>query len=187
MRAQAVENGLEHWIISAEVGRLFYLLTKLTGAKRIYEIGSYLGYSGTWFAKALPSGGMVVLTENHEGRFKKAAEFFEQSQLRSRVDLRNCDALHDLVASDTLYDIILIDHDKPYYCDAFQVAKTRIKQGGLIVADNVLWRNRIVNPEWQDDPSTRGVLEFNRMIMDDPDVISLILPIGDGVSLSYRI
>lgn len=187
MRTQAVEDGLEHWIIPAEVGCFLYLLTKLTGAKRIYEIGSYLGYSATWFAKALPDDGTVVLTENNETRFGQAVQFLAQSPFRSKVILKNCDALQDLAASDQLFNIIFIDHDKPYYCDAFRVAKKKIKKGGLIIADNVLWRNRIVNPQWQEDPSTRGVLEFNEMIMNEPDVISLILPVGDGVSLSYAI
>lgn len=187
MRAQAVVDGLEHWIIPAEVGRLFYVLAKICGAKQIYEIGSYLGYSASWFAKALPDDGRVVLTENNENRFREAVAFFAENPYPSKVILRNCDALQDLAVVEERFDIILIDHDKPHYCDAFQVAKTKIKNGGLIIADNVLWRNRIVDSQWQEDPSTHGVLEFNRMIMNDPDVVSLILPIGDGVSLSYAI
>jgi len=185
MRAQAVKDGLEHWIIPAEVGCFLYLLTKLTRAKRIYEIGSYLGYSVTWFAKALPDDGTVVLTENNETRFKQAAQFIAQSPFCSKVILKNCNALQDLAVADQLFDIIFIDHDKPYYYDAFQVAKKKAEKGGLIIADNVLWRSRIVSPQWQEDPSTRGVLEFNKVIMSDPEVISLIVPIGDGVSLSY--
>lgn len=185
MRAQAVRDGLENWIIPAQVGQLFYLLTKLTGAKHVYEIGSYLGYSATWFAKGLPDGGTVVLTESNESRYKEAVQFLEHSQIKSKVTLLHCDALKDLRASDQVFDIILIDHDKPYYCDAYEVAKTKIKKGGLIIADNVLWRNRIVSFEWRNDSSTRGVLDFNETIMNDPDVESLILPIGDGVSLSF--
>lgn len=185
MRARAVAEGHEHWIIPPEVGRLFYLLTKMTNARLIYEIGSYLGYSATWFVKALPEDGTVVLTENHLARFQQAVAFCESSPLERKAVVKHCDALVDLEATEERFDIILIDHDKPYYCDAFRVAKRRVRQGGLIIADNVLWRNRIVDPKWVDDPSTRGILEFNRLLMNDPEVVSLIVPIGDGVSLSY--
>jgi len=185
MRAQAFSDGLEHWLVPAEVGRFFYLLTKITGAKRVYEIGSYLGYSATWFAQAVPEDGLVVLTENNDDRYEQAVGFLGSSNLMSKVLVKKCDALQDLRNDSTFYDIILIDHDKPYYSDAFLIAKTRIRRGGLILADNVLWRNRIVDPHWQYDPSTRGILVYNKLMMADPHMVSLIVPIGDGVSLSY--
>jgi caffeoyl-CoA O-methyltransferase len=185
MRSQAIRDGLEHWLIPVEVGRFFYLLTKITGAERVYEIGSYLGYSATWFAQALPEDGMVVLTENNDVRYEQAVGFLGSSELMPKVLLKRCDALQDLRTDSTFYDIILIDHDKPYYSDAFLIAKKKVRRGGLIIADNVLWRNRIVDSQWQDDPSTRGILKYNELIMTDPEVVSLIVSIGDGVSLSY--
>ena len=185
MRQQAIKDTLERWIIPIDVGRLFYILALISRAENIYEIGSYLGYSATWFAKAVPEHGKVVLTENNETRFQQASNFFAQSELKSKVELRFCDAHEDLANSEENFDIILIDHDKPHYTLAYQIAKTKISQNGVIIADNVLWRNRIVKPEWQDDPSTLGVIDFNQMIMNDPDMTSLILPIGDGVSISY--
>jgi len=185
MRASAIADNLERWIIPAEVGRFFFQLTRMTGAKKIYEIGSYLGYSATWFAKALPPDGYVILSENNEQRYQKAVAFLGQSQLAPKVNIKHCDAHIDLENSKEQFDIILIDHDKPDYKKAYIVAKKKIKSGGIIIADNVLWRNRIVMEKWQEDPSTMGVLDFNRYIMEDPDMISLIVPIGDGVSLSY--
>lgn len=184
MRTQASADGKENWIIPPEVGRLFYLLAKLMRARRIYEIGSYLGYSSTWFAKALPKGGIIVLTEKDIGRFKQAKKFLADGPFKGKIDLRHCDALHDLVTEEEPFDIILIDHDKPGYCDAYHIAKKQLAPHGVIIADNVLWRNRIVNPQWNNDESTLGILEFNRLITSDPDMLSLIIPIGDGVSLS---
>jgi caffeoyl-CoA O-methyltransferase len=183
MRSQATAEGKEHWIIPPEVGQFLALLTRVTGARRVYEIGSYLGYSATWFAQALPEGGRVVLTETDPGRYEQAVTFFDGSPLLAKLDLRHCDAHHDLVADPTVYDIILIDHDKPRYAEAYPIAKAHVKTGGLIIADNVLWRRRIVDPAWGDDPSTRGILDFNRVVLSDPEVDALIVPIGDGVCL----
>lgn len=185
MREQSIKDGLERWIIPAEVGRFFFILTQICKATTVYEVGSYLGYSATWFGKALPDAGKIFLTENNEYRYSQAKQFLENSSLADKVVIKNCDAHEDLKNSQEKYDIILIDHDKPNYSKAYFIAKNKIKKGGLIIADNVLWRNRIVMDEWNSDPSTKGVLDFNKVIMSDPDVTSLIIPIGDGVSLSY--
>jgi predicted O-methyltransferase YrrM len=184
MRQQAACDGREHWLVPKEVGLFIFFITRLTKAKRIFEIGSYLGYSGIWFAKALSANGQVVLTENNRERYQLAKEFLELCDLKPKMTLKYCDALQDLTNNDNQYDIILIDHDKPYYCDAFEIAKTRIKPDGIILADNVLWRRRIVDPNWENDSSTQGIVAFNKLIMNDPDVISMIVPIGDGVSFS---
>lgn len=187
MREQSRRNGLERWIIPPEVGKFFYILTKITKAKKIYEIGSYLGYSATWFAKAIPEDGKIFVNENDENRYLQATTFFKDSILADKVIIKHCDAVQNLLEIGEFFDIILIDHDKPDYCNAFLAAKKRIKKGGLIIADNVLWRNRIFKKEWGDDPSTKGVLEFNKLVNQDPNFISIIIPIGDGVSLSCSI
>ena len=83
------------------------------------------------------------------------------------------------------YDIIFFDHDKTVYLDTFLIAKKRVRKGGLIIADNVLWKNRIVQDEWKDNLSTSSILEFNQHIMSDEDVMTAIIPIGDGLSVSY--
>jgi caffeoyl-CoA O-methyltransferase len=184
MRAQAASDGREHWIIPAEVGRLFYLLARATKARQIYEIGSYVGYSATWFANALEDGGRVIATERDAERYAQAAEFIGASALKEKIVLRHCDAVSDLEQSDETFDMVLIDHDKPDYPRAYHAAKKRTKRGGVIIADNILWRQRPTDSEWANDPSTRGVVTFANAVMNDEDVVSLIVPIGDGVSLS---
>ncbi len=185
MRARAREEDMESWIITPEVGRFLSILTRLSNARRVYEVGSYLGYSATWFAGALPVGGRVYLTEKNKEHYRKSVDYFSRSPLADRVEVKYCDALEDLREAGQPYDIVFFDHDKTVYLDTFLVARKRVKKGGLIIADNVLWKNRVVQDEWKDNPSTRSILEFNRHIMSDPGVITSIIPIGDGLSISY--
>lgn len=185
MRVQAREEGMESWIVTPEVGKFLFMLTRISNAGRIYEVGSYLGYSATWFAKALPEGGHIYLTEKNMDHYKRSIDYFSNSTLSDKVVVKNCDALEDLRKTDQSYDIIFFDHDKTVYLDTFLIAKKRVRKGGLIIADNVLWKNRIVQDEWKDNLSTSSILEFNQHIMSDEDVMTAIIPIGDGLSVSY--
>jgi predicted O-methyltransferase YrrM len=186
IRATAALDGREHWLVPQEVGRFLYFVTKITGVKKVYEIGSYLGYSATWFASALPLDGLVILTENNQERYQQALQFLPNSKYADKVIIKFCNALEDLTASQENHDIILIDHDKPHYTNAYQIAKKHLTKNGFIIADNVLWRKRIISGDWKDDPSTQGILNFNKVIMNDTDMESMIIPIGDGVSISIQ-
>jgi predicted O-methyltransferase YrrM len=186
IRGEAEADGKEHWIVPAEVGGFLRLLARVARAQCVYEMGSYLGYSATWFVEGLCQSGRVILTESDQSRYARSAILLEAHPHRSRLELRHCDAHTDLLQDQSRYDIILIDHDKPRYGDAYRLAKSRLSPQGLIVADNVLWRRRIVDEAWQNDPSTRGILEFNQLALKDPEMNAVIIPIGDGLLLTTR-
>jgi caffeoyl-CoA O-methyltransferase len=183
IRQRAYDIDKEHWLVSPEVARLFQFLAKITRATRVYEIGSFLGYSGLAWAEALPDGGEVFLTEKNEAFFNLMTGYVARSPYRSKITCLNVDAHIDLATRDC-FDIVLIDHDKPDYPAAWQTAKRHIAKNGLLVVDDVLWRGRVCREAFAQDPSTKGVLQLNEIVRDDSEMLSLIVPIGDGVCLA---
>ena len=175
----------EHWLISPEVARFFQLLARMKGAKRIYEFGSFLGYSGIAWSAALSEGGEVVLTELDPSYFELMTNYIARSPNPERVTCRCVDA-HEDITAEGLFDIILIDHDKPRYPEAWLLAKKHVAENGLILIDDILWRGRVSSHKYIDDPSTKGVRVLNEMVRDDPEMTSLMVPIGDGVCLAMR-
>ena len=171
-------------IVGPQVGRVLFILAKLVGAKRIFEMGSGFGYSAYWFAKALSAGGRVYQTEGSRENSKQAEDFFRRGGLSKKAEFLVGDALELIDQVKGAFDIVFIDMDKENYPRAFQKAKRRIRKGGLILADNVLWFGKVL--DGPKDPETKGILEFTRLLFSDPDFFSTILPIRDGVGVGYR-
>ena len=171
-------------IVGPQVGRVLFILAKLVGAKRVFEMGSGFGYSAYWFAKALASGGKVFQTEGSRENSKQAEDFFRRGGLSKKAEFLVGDALELIDQVKGAFDIVFIDMDKENYPRAFQKAKRRIRKGGLLLADNVLWSGKVVNGP-RDQP-TRGILEFTRLLFNDPDFFATILPVRDGVGMGYR-
>ena len=171
-------------IVGPQVGRVLFLLAKLTGAKRVFEMGSGFGYSAYWFAKALGAGGKVFQTEGSKENSKQSREFFRRGGLENKSEFLVGDALELFDKVKGAFDIVFIDMDKENYPKAFKKAKPRIRRGGLILADNVLWFGKVV--DGPRDAETRGILEFTRLLFNDPEFFATILPIRDGVAVGYR-
>ena len=171
-------------IVGPQVGRVLYLLTKLAGAKRIFEMGSGFGYSAYWFARALPADGKVFQTEGSRENSKQAQDFFRRGGLLKKSEFFIGDALELIDQVKGMFDVVFIDMDKENYPAAYKKAKKRIRKGGLLLADNVLWFGRVL--EEAKDPATKGIKEFTRLLFSDPDFFATILPIRDGVAVGCR-
>jgi len=170
--------------IGPQVGRLLYVLVKMTGAKRIFEFGSGFGYSLFWMAKAAPDGAQLIGTEYDEGNVKAAADFFRRGKIDDKAEVRRGEATEVFKSLDGQFDIIICDADKEQYPEIFKLAAPRLEPGGLFIADNVLWGGEVI--EETTDSSTKGIQEFTKLIFSDPRFFSLILPIRDGLSLSIK-
>ncbi len=171
-------------IVGPQVGRLLFMLAKAVKAKRIFEMGSGFGYSAYWFAKSLPADGKIYLTEGSKENSKLAQEFFKRGGIEKKAEFLVGDAkkLIDQVKGD--FDIVFIDIHKDEYPAAYRKAKDRVRKGGFLLADNVLWFGRVL--EEVDDPETVGIKIFTRLLFDDPHFYSNILPIRDGIAMAYR-
>lgn len=180
MEALAEERNFP--IVGPLVGRLLYLLARLVDARRVLELGSGFGYSALWFARALPPDGSVVLTEWDPDDSRRARDFLERAGLAGRARFEVGDALELVEALPGPWDIVFIDVDKEQYPDALEAAVPRLRPGGLLLVDNVLWQGRVATEE-PPEPSTSGVLELNRRIHSDPRLDTAVVPLRDGVAV----
>jgi predicted O-methyltransferase YrrM len=172
-------------IIGPACGRLLYLLAKLTGAKRVFEMGSAIGYSTIWWARAVGPQGKVFYTDGDASNARRAREYFERAGLERRITVLVGDAMKSLEKTSGKFDIIFIDVDKPQYLHALNVALPKLRRGGLLVTDNTLWYGRVVSRAA--DESTRTIREFNRRTYAKPTLYPVIVPLRDGVTVAQKL
>lgn len=171
-------------IVGPQVGRILFQLGRLTGAKRVMELGSGYGYSAFWWAIATPPDAKIFCTEGSAENAKLAQEFLTRAGVWQKIEYHVGDALEAFGRIPGTFDIIFMDIDKHGYPEAFRQSYPRLRKGGLYVTDNVLWSGRVV--EQSPDKTTRGVIEYNRLIYNTPGAFSTILPVRDGVAITLK-
>lgn len=171
-------------IIGPACGRLLYLMAQIAGAKRIFEMGSAIGYSTIWFARAAGPEGEVYFTDGDPANAARARKNFERAGVQDRVRVLTGDALELIDTTTGDFDIILIDIDKHQYPAALQKALPRLCSGGLLIADNVLWSGQVTKPA--KDPQTRGIQQFNKQTYASQELFPVIVPLRDGVAVCRK-
>ncbi len=172
-------------IVGPAVGRLLLLLTRLVGARHVFEMGSAVGYSTIWLARGLGENGTVYFTDTDEANARLAEGHFKKAGVSNQVKLLIGDAVNLIDTVEGDFDLIFNDLAKDQYPEAFAKAYPRLRRGGLLVSDNVLLTGRVAKSN--DDATTEAVREFNRLIYSKDDLLTTILPIRDGVSVSLRL
>ena len=171
-------------IIGPAVARVLYQYAKLINARRVFEMGSAIGYSTIWLARAVGHGGKVYYTDGSEKNRDEASRYIERAGVADRIEMLTGDSMALLQSVDGEFDLIFNDVDKHQYPDAYRVAVPRLRSGGLLITDNVLWSGRVARQE--SDRYTQGVLEFNRLIYNDEHLFPTILPIRDGIAVCLK-
>jgi caffeoyl-CoA O-methyltransferase len=183
MEALAAERKIP--IVGPAVGRILHQLALMIGAKTVFEMGSAIGYSTIWWARAVADGGRVTYTDGDSRNAERARGYFERAGVADRISIKTGDALELLSEEKQQFDIIFNDVDKEDYPRVFRLAVPRLRKGGLFVTDNVLWSGRVVekNPT---ESRTKAILEFNRLLYNSPELFTTILPIRDGVAVAIK-
>lgn len=184
MEALATEQDFP--IVGPQVGRLLDVLTRTARAKRVLELGSGFGYSAWWFLRATAPDGFVEMTEGSQERGAKARDFLARSGYDGRFRVQVGDGFEIASKFEEPFDVLFNDVDKHDYPRVHAVAKRLLRVGGLMISDNMLWKGKVANPP-PGDAATRGVLELTRQIKSDSDFVSTLLPVRDGVMVSYRV
>ena len=182
IEAEAAKNDVP--IVGPAVGCVLYQLATISGAKKVFEMGSAIGYSTIWWARAVGDRGRVVYTDGDRKNADKARRYFERAGVSQRITVRVGDALEMLSEEKDPYDIIFNDVDKTDYPRVFRLALPHLKSGGLFITDNVLWSGKVAQPA--PDAQTKAILEFNKLIYESTDLFTTILPIRDGVSVCVK-
>lgn len=183
MEAEADERDIP--IVGPAVGRVLHQLALISGAKTVFELGSAIGYSTIWWARAVGEGGRVVYTDGDRKNADQARKYFERAGVADRITVKVGDALELLSEQKQPLDIIFCDIDKEDYPRAFRLAVPRLRKGGLLVTDNVLWSGKVTqkNPS---EASTKAIQEFNQLLYGSVDLFTTILPIRDGVAVAMK-
>ena len=182
MEARARREDIK--IVGPAVGRLLALLVGLTGARHIFEMGSAIGYSTIWLARAAGPRGRIHYTDGDPVRARDARAYFRRAGVASRIDMQVGDAVGLLRQAKGPFDIIFCDVDKHQYPAAFRAALPRLKRGGLLITDNVLWSGRVARRASED--STRAIQQFNRLIYASRKLFPVIVPLRDGVAVCRK-
>lgn len=178
-------------IVGPVVGRFLLQLALLTRACRVLEIGSGFGYSAAWFLQA-DQHLKTICTDASPLNRERGQEFLARLGVADRVDFRVGDALALASEANGPFDIVFCDSDKSSYSEAFKIALPKLRRGGVFVADNALWRGYAWAPVPEDAPEFRrrmtpGVRAFNRLASSCDEVVTTIIPLRDGISLSVRL
>ncbi len=162
-------------------GTLLLMLAKLVGAQRILEVGCYTGYSALCMAEALPADGKLITCDRSEEYTAVAREYFAKSPHGDKIELRIGDAMDTIRnLDDEPFDMAFVDADKSRYPEYFDEIVPRLRPGGLLVIDNVLWSGGVLDPQ---DADARGIADVNRKATEDERVENVLLTVRDGVML----
>ncbi|MBW2237242.1 MAG: class I SAM-dependent methyltransferase [Deltaproteobacteria bacterium] len=177
-------GGVSLMQIAPEQGAFMTLLTRLLGARRAVEVGTFTGYSSLCIARGLSEEGTLITCDVSEEWTSIARRFWEKAGVADKIDLRLGPAVETLHAlpQDEPLDLGFIDADKTGYADYYEAILERLRPGGVILVDNVLWFGNVVNPD-ADDDGTRAIRAFNDKVAADERVDRVMLAISDGLTI----
>jgi predicted O-methyltransferase YrrM len=167
-------------------GRFLSLISKLTKPTNILEIGTYTGYSALCLAEGLQADGKLITIDPNEETNVMALKYFQRSAYAKQIELKAGDATKIIPTLPQTFDIVFIDADKRNYALYFDLVIDKVKKGGLIIADNVLWSGKVLMDEKEMDSDTKAIHEFNKKMDEDKRVSNLLLPVRDGLMLMIR-
>jgi len=172
-------------IVGPAVARVLQQLALMINAGTVFELGSAIGYSTIWWARAVGEKGRVIYTDGDPKNAERARRYFERAGVSGRITLYTGDALEFLSEQKQQYDVIFNDVDKEDYPRVLRLVTPRLRKGGLFITDNVLWSGRVAekNPK---DLQTKAILEFNRLLYGSEDFYTTILPIRDGLAVALK-
>ncbi|MGV3632695.1 MAG: O-methyltransferase [Bacteroidota bacterium] len=167
-------------------GRLLSMISKLVCPKRILEIGTYTGYSALCFAEGLAENGRLITIDVNEELEPMVRRYFDKSAYKEQIDYRIGDAMQLIPQLGENFDLVFIDADKQNYLNYYKLIFDKVKPGGLILTDNVLWSGKVVQEVKPNDKETKIILEFNEFVKNDPRAETILLPVRDGIMLTRK-
>jgi predicted O-methyltransferase YrrM len=168
-------------------GQILSMVSSMIKPKYILEIGTFTGYSALCLAKGLIDGGQIHTIEIDDELESFAKKYFLKSGMSDRIIQHIGDARQIIPSLSHPFDLVFIDADKRDYCNYYELVFDHVPVGGFILADNVLWDGKVVDPKATDEEQTWGILEFNDLVQNDPRVKNVILPVRDGIMLIQKV
>ncbi|WP_448520275.1 O-methyltransferase [Rhodoflexus sp.] len=167
-------------------GALLTMFSEMIRPTNILEIGTFTGYSAICLAQGLAENGRLITIDNNEETQEIARRYFEAAGIAAQIDIRTGDAAQILPLLDTTFDIVFIDADKRKNADYYEMALPKVRKGGYLLIDNVLWSGKVIPPA-ATDKDTATIAAFNRMVHEDNRVKNVLLPIRDGLLIAQKL
>ncbi len=167
-------------------GRALAMLCHMIQPKVILEIGTYTGYSAICMAEGLAEGGKLITLDKNEEVEGMVRNYFKEAGLSDQIDYRIGDAMSLIPDIQGPFDLVFIDADKKNYLNYFNLVIEKVRTGGYIIADNVLWSGKVVQTKKKIDTDTQAILDFNRSVQEDDRVENVLLPIRDGLMVARK-
>lgn len=168
-------------------GQILSMISCMIKPKTVLEIGTFTGYSAICLAKGLAEGGNVHTIEIDDELEYISKKYIQKAGMTDQIQQHIGDARLIIPEIDAMFDLVFIDADKREYCDYYKLVFDRIPVGGFLLADNILWDGKVINPDAANEEQTRGILDFNDLVQNDPRVTNVILPVRDGIMLVQKI
>ncbi len=162
-------------------GRMLSMLSQMIQPKRILEIGTYTGYSAICMAEGMQEDGKLITLDINEELEVMVRGYFEKAGLTQKIDYRIGNAMELIPEIDETFDLVFIDADKKNYTNYFNLVFEKVRPGGFIIGDNVLWSGKVVQTEKKTDKDTQAILDFNRFVHEDDRVENVLFPVRDGL------
>ena len=168
-------------------GRVLSMISKLINPKTILEIGTYTGYSALCLVEGLQKDGVLHTIDINEELFGFQRKYFDESGFGNQIHQHLGNALEIIPKIETSFDLVFIDADKENYCNYFEIIINKLKPGGVILSDNVLWSGKVLDTEFKkEDTSTPALIEYNKLLKTDKRIETVLLPIRDGLTISRK-
>lgn len=168
-------------------GRFLSFISRMISPKRILEIGTFTGYGTICLAEGLPRSGIIHTIDSDEEIIEFAKLYFERAGILNKVVIHHGDARTIIPNLEFRFQLIYIDGEKSEYSEYYKLAMKCLENGGFIIADNVLWNNKVIQSPVKNDKATAGIREFNELVSKDERVEEVILPIRDGIMLIQKL
>jgi caffeoyl-CoA O-methyltransferase len=167
-------------------GKILEMISRMVNPARILEIGTYTGYSSICLAKGLQEGGELITIDRNDEISEVSLSYFKKAGVKDRIRQLNGDALALIPGIPGPFDLVYIDGEKEEYTAYYRAIFDKVRPGGYILADNVLWDGKILDQEPEMDESTRGILAFNEVVTKDTRIMNVLLPVRDGLMMIWK-
>jgi predicted O-methyltransferase YrrM len=168
-------------------GQILSMISAMIKPRCILEIGTFTGYSALCLAKGLSEAGILHTIEIDDELESISQKYFLKSGMADRIVQHTGDARKIIPSLDESFDLVFIDADKRDYCDYYHLVFDLIPVGGFLLADNILWSGKVVDPKAAHEDQTKGILEFNDLVQNDSRVQNVIFPVRDGIMLVHKV
>jgi len=167
-------------------GEILSMISNMIAPEKILEIGTFTGYSAICLARGLRKNGRLDTIEKNDELKNFILSYFRKAGVEKQINLHIGNALDLIKKLPGPYDLVFIDADKREYSAYYNLVFEKVRPGGFIIADNVLWGGKVTNPKYKNDPFTRGIMEFNELVHKDFRVANAISPVRDGLMILMK-